>query len=360
MSQSRSYLHILLSVILLSLSSCRSSINPAKVTYAVNCGGSEYVDKDGVRYVKDTGYDSGIESDFGQTIQFMLTEDETVYKNERYGLDTFSYTIPVTEDGKYVLILKFSEVYFQKSGEKVFDVRIGDVSPIQNMDIFDKVGRYAAYDKFVQLEIKDGSLFIDDKEVEDAYSSDDDELTIDFVKREHDNPKVNGIILVKGTLDDTHYQSHEYLMKEIETLKKKQLEEQKAAAEKKKQTKKSQKETGKKQQEKKQDQQADDFEETNESIQEDDTEHEDKTKKPEEQRKATNWDYAKNIQSDDFEESYSEFDTVTLGYEGEGGLFELMFSLPGFLISLLLAVFSGSFYLIDKAERQTKKSQRVH
>ena len=47
----------------------------------------------------------------------MCVSDEIIYMTERNYQDSFSYEIPITNEGKYTLILKFAEV-FHKYKEK--------------------------------------------------------------------------------------------------------------------------------------------------------------------------------------------------------------------------------------------------
>jgi hypothetical protein len=57
--------------------------------------------------------------------------------------------------------LKFSEVYFQGPGEKIFDVKIGSMAVINDLDIFGRVNsRAIPYDEFIEMNIKGGKVFI--------------------------------------------------------------------------------------------------------------------------------------------------------------------------------------------------------
>ena len=47
------------------------------------------------------------------------TEDQILYQTERYNEETFGYEVPIKEEGDYVLVLKFAEVYFAQSQQKV-------------------------------------------------------------------------------------------------------------------------------------------------------------------------------------------------------------------------------------------------
>lgn len=91
-----------------------------KIVYAINAGGKTHEDIDGIVYLKDPS-DQGVASDFGMrmNIDRVHPNDQTLYQTERYSPSTFGYDIPVKDDGNYVLVLKFSEVYFRRSGAKV-------------------------------------------------------------------------------------------------------------------------------------------------------------------------------------------------------------------------------------------------
>lgn len=91
-----------------------------EVIYAVNCGGEMHTDINGVRYQKDP-YPSGIASDYGKNlmIQRVAPQDQILYQTEKYDTRTFGVDIPVKQDGDYVLVLKFSEVWFTAANQKV-------------------------------------------------------------------------------------------------------------------------------------------------------------------------------------------------------------------------------------------------
>lgn len=57
-----------------------------------------------------------------------------------------TYSIPV-KTGKHTLILKFAEMYFEKSGQRVFDIKIGDKVVVSDMDVIANSGKkYAAHE----------------------------------------------------------------------------------------------------------------------------------------------------------------------------------------------------------------------
>jgi hypothetical protein len=91
-----------------------------EVVYAVNCGGSRHIDRYGIQYRADDNL-VGIPSTFGLSLSIARVhpDDMVLYQTERYHTSSFSYNIPIEEDGDYILVTKFSEVYFQHPGGKV-------------------------------------------------------------------------------------------------------------------------------------------------------------------------------------------------------------------------------------------------
>ena len=63
----------------------------------------------------------GTASDYGKQLMIgrVPQEDQILYQTERYDTATFGYDIPVYDDGWYLLVLKFSEVYFNAPNMKV-------------------------------------------------------------------------------------------------------------------------------------------------------------------------------------------------------------------------------------------------
>ncbi len=91
-----------------------------EVIWAVNCGGESHTDINGIRYQKDS-HKLGIPSDFGKSllIQRVSQQDQILYQTERYHVQNFAYEVPIAKEGSYVLVLKFSEVWFTQPDQKV-------------------------------------------------------------------------------------------------------------------------------------------------------------------------------------------------------------------------------------------------
>lgn len=109
-------INVLLICLLSSLTQCYD------VIYAINCGGQRHTDVNGIKYKRDDN-EAGVASDFGKglTIARVHPQDQVLYQTERYHYRDFSYDVPIGSDGQYFVVLKFAEVYFQRSNEKVID-----------------------------------------------------------------------------------------------------------------------------------------------------------------------------------------------------------------------------------------------
>lgn len=93
-----------------------------EVIYAINSGGEAHTDSYGIRYAKDPLMGKvGTASDYGKQLIIgrINNVDQILYQTERYHHNTFGYDIPISQDGDYVMILKFCEVYFNSPNMKV-------------------------------------------------------------------------------------------------------------------------------------------------------------------------------------------------------------------------------------------------
>jgi len=167
---------------------------------AINAGGKTHTDIYGITYRTDPLEGKvGSSSDYGKRflIGRVTPEDQILYQTERYHTGNFEYTFRIPEDGEYVLVLKFSEVYFNGPGQKVFDVVVNDLPVVTELDIFAKVGRAVAHDEQIPFSVRGGKL-----RIQDEASDFDGKLSVQFVKGLFDNPKVNALYIKRGTLED--------------------------------------------------------------------------------------------------------------------------------------------------------------
>jgi len=107
------------------------------------------------------------------------TDRDELFHTERYG--DFSYNIPVPESGLYTLELHFSEIHWDRSGARIFDVEAeGGQYALEDLDLFDELGGSFRSGVFTgeNIAVNDGVL------------------DINFLK-EKDNPKISGIVVYK-------------------------------------------------------------------------------------------------------------------------------------------------------------------
>lgn len=203
MSKKQIITYLFIFVNVLNFISCK--LDTSKVIAAVNCGGNEYIDSNGVRYEADKYFNGGTSSEHGLNFDIKNTDDPQLYQTERWSSETLTYSLPLKSNinGKYVLILKFSEVYFNSKGEKIFNVALGKENIIKNLDIYAKVGKAEAYDEYIEFEIRNRQVLYKNKNCNKAL--DGDKLLVNFLKGSADNPKINAILLIKGNLKDTDY-----------------------------------------------------------------------------------------------------------------------------------------------------------
>lgn len=171
-----------------------------RVIWAVNAGGEAHLDVHGIHFKKDPLEGKvGKASDYGVRLPILRSspEDQILYQTERYNEDTFGYEVPIRDEGDYILVLKFAEVYFAQSQQKVFDVRLNGHIVVKDLDIFERVGHSTAHDEIVPLSIRRGKL-----SVKGEVSTFNGKLTVEFVKGYYDNPKVCALYVMKGTLED--------------------------------------------------------------------------------------------------------------------------------------------------------------
>lgn len=93
-----------------------------EVIYAINAGGESHTDSYGIHYARDPLMGKvGTASDYGKQLIIgrIGNVDQILYQTERYHYNTFGYDIPISQDGNYVMILKFCEVYFNSPNMKV-------------------------------------------------------------------------------------------------------------------------------------------------------------------------------------------------------------------------------------------------
>jgi hypothetical protein len=132
---------------------------PFNYPVKINVGGNA-----ALGYLADTefsnnneyGYSEGTSASASTTINILNTEEDEIYRTERYYITKYNVRVP---NGIYKITLKFCENYFTAAGNRVFDVFVQNSLKIDNLDIFSKVGKNAAYDEIIDnIIVNDGLL----------------------------------------------------------------------------------------------------------------------------------------------------------------------------------------------------------
>jgi hypothetical protein len=110
----------------------------------------------------------------------------------------YTLPMPMEIEGTFVLNLKFSEVYFEQPGKKVFGLQMNGLEVIRQLDIYERVGFGAAYDEHIEFKIDKASKTLSVGRETAPY---DGQLVLNFMAQ-IDNPKVNALLVAQGTLAD--------------------------------------------------------------------------------------------------------------------------------------------------------------
>jgi hypothetical protein len=112
---------------------------------------------------KDGGK-SVVEVSGGQTVAFLNdrvkgADPEPIYQTIRYGMSGYRFAVP---DGTYSVTLHFVEPAYKEAGKRIFGVRLQGRQVIEHLDIFAKVGQFAAIKMpFDGIAVTGGVLKID-------------------------------------------------------------------------------------------------------------------------------------------------------------------------------------------------------
>ena len=126
------------------------------LVYAINAGGPS-AQLNGITYEADGFRSGGMRTQTNQEI--VGVNEDAVFQNELYG--DAKYEIPVT-NASYSVKLHFTEIYYTETGARTVNVNIEGQPVIENLDIFDTVGMFTAYDVIIpEIMVADGLLTID-------------------------------------------------------------------------------------------------------------------------------------------------------------------------------------------------------
>jgi len=118
-----------------------------------------YTDSSGNVWLPDQGFVDGDVVDRDNDAQIANTQDQAIYRTERYGMSSFSYKLP---NGKYIVKLHFAETYedITGAGQRVFSFNVAG-HEFKDFDVWAKAGgAKRAYVETVNVDITDGKLDI--------------------------------------------------------------------------------------------------------------------------------------------------------------------------------------------------------
>ncbi len=92
------------------------------------------------------------------------TTADAIYQTERFG--DFKYAVGL-KNGTYDVTLKFAEIYLDKAGQRLFDVKAENKLILDNFDVYAAAGKYAAVDRTFEVKVSDGRLDLEFISVKD-------------------------------------------------------------------------------------------------------------------------------------------------------------------------------------------------
>jgi Malectin domain/Chitobiase/beta-hexosaminidase C-terminal domain len=111
------------------------SLVPQFSPILVHSGGAAYTDTLGQTWSADTGFIGGNSASTSANIA--NTADPKLYQTERYGDFSYQFKVP---NGSYNVVLKFAEIYWTQTGQRIFNVSINGTQVLTNFDIVAAAG----------------------------------------------------------------------------------------------------------------------------------------------------------------------------------------------------------------------------
>ena len=150
--------------------------------YRINCGGDNYTDSFGHKWLADKPYDAGYWGSHTWTDSFEEinplfasqrrvfdpikgTADWPIFQTFRYGLHKLGYTFHIP-NGEYEIELYFSEPWIgtggaaDASGRRLFDISINNQTVEKNLDLWKSAGHDTALKRTYRVKVNNGKLVI--------------------------------------------------------------------------------------------------------------------------------------------------------------------------------------------------------
>ncbi len=134
---------------------------PLSLPMKINVGGSalrDYLPDQEWRENAEYGFLDGGVTQWSSNQPIANTEDDELYRSERWGLVLYRVRVP---QGKYRITLLFAENYFNAANQRSFDVTVEGKRTVTALDLYREVGAHAAYVRVAEeVEVHDGILDI--------------------------------------------------------------------------------------------------------------------------------------------------------------------------------------------------------
>ncbi len=131
-----------------------------QLTYAshVVAGQNDMMDADGQLWESEPK--NFVDAKFTSSkVDIINTKNDMVFRQEAYGMSQYKQAVPYP--GKYAVTLLMAELYWDKEGQRIFDVNAEGKRKISNLDIIHDVGKNVAYKRTFNVNVTDGELTLD-------------------------------------------------------------------------------------------------------------------------------------------------------------------------------------------------------
>jgi hypothetical protein len=129
-----------------------SIANAQLPSFFINAGGPN-VTYQGTSWIPDGPYVSGSALIFSNS----HIGGNPVYQTEHYGNMKYRFSVP---NGQYNVVLKFAEIFFTSSHQRIFNVSINGQQVITKLDVFAKAGFGMPYDLTFPVTVTNGTIAI--------------------------------------------------------------------------------------------------------------------------------------------------------------------------------------------------------
>jgi len=141
-------------------------------------------------------------------------QERSLLKTDRTSSDSFMYRLPMKQEGKYGIAVKFIEVArnvmqqnYAEVGMRIFNLRLGE-DVVLSVDIFKEAGAKRPLTKYFEFELRKDVVYLNKSDMDipfqypvlNGYNYEERKLQLVFEKIKGD-PKVEAIVLIRGSIE---------------------------------------------------------------------------------------------------------------------------------------------------------------